>query len=115
MAKIGFEGIGEVVITFGAKNGTAAGQTVKMTGDSEVGPCVAGDKPCGVVIAVESGLAAVQMEGFATLATSGSGIAPGWVKLVADGMGGVKADAANGRECLVVSADVMSDTAVVRL
>lgn len=115
MAKIGFEGIDEVVVSFGAKSGTMAGRMVKMTGNGEVGPCAVGDKPCGMAVAVEDGLAAVQLSGFVSVATSGAGIAVGFAKLVADGSGGLKADAANGREYLVVSADALNDSAVVRL
>ncbi|MEG2119998.1 MAG: hypothetical protein RRY53_06540, partial [Pseudoflavonifractor sp.] len=89
MNKISFEGIGEVVATFGAKTGLKDEEPVKVTANGEAGPCAAGDRFCGVALAVEKGLAAVQVGGFVTMVTSGV-VGTGWVKLAADGAGGVK-------------------------
>ena len=47
------------------------------------------------------------------MSVTGEGVSAGWVKLAADGSGGVKAAATGGTELLVLSAD--SDGAVVRL
>lgn len=114
MASISFEGIGEVVATFKAKSGLAAGQVVKVTGAGEMGACAAGERFCGLALSVDEGLAAVQVKGFATLPCTGV-LSAGWSRLSANGSGGVKADAANGTEYLVVGTDLLAGTATVLL
>ena len=57
--------------------------------------------------------AAVQVGGFAEVKATGE-IGLGWVKLSADGNGGIKKDTA-GREYLVVNYDSAAGTAVVYL
>lgn len=114
MAKISFEGIGEAMCTFEAKDGLERGAVCKVTGNGQVGACVAGDKLCGVAAYVDDGLAAVQVRGFAQVAYSGT-VAVGWAKLVADGSGGVKTDATNGVEHLVVQADSGEKKATILL
>lgn len=114
MAKVSFEGIGEVVATFKAKSGLAKGQVVKVTGAGEVGACAAGERFCGAALSVDGGLAAVQVKGFAALPCTGV-LSAGWSKLSANGSGGVKADPANGIEYLVVGSDMMAGTVTVLL
>ncbi len=114
MAKISFEGIGEMVATFVAKNGLESGQVCKVTQAGETGPCSAGERFCGGAVHVKEGLAAVQVGGFLTATYSGA-MTAGWVKLAADGSGGVKTDAANGVEYLVVDVDTAGKIAVVLL
>lgn len=114
MAKISFEGIGEVMATFTAKSGLESGMACKMTGSGEVGACAAGERFCGLADYVDDGLAAVQVGGFTPMAYSGT-VAAGWVKLVADGNGGVKTDAANGVEYLVVEVDSREKVATILL
>lgn len=115
MAKVSFEGIGEVVATFQAASGVKMGQVVKMTANGQVGPCSAGDHFCGVAAAAEDGLAAVQLKGCAELKTDGSVTSAGWVKLVAAANGAVKADTTNGKEFLAVEADATGKTVTVLL
>ena len=111
--QISFEGIGEVVATFACGEDVAAGQVVKVTEDGTVGTCSANDKFCGVALSAEDGYAAVQLAGLVKVPVADSSVTLGWVKLAADGSGGVKKDDTNGREHLVVR--VETDSAVVRL
>ena len=114
MSKVSFEGIGEMVATFACAKEVQAGQVVKMTADGTVGPCDAGDRPCGVALSDgEKGFAAVQIGGLVKAPVSEEGITPGWCKLSADGQGGLHADSGTGTDFLVVW--VESDGAVVRL
>lgn len=114
MAKISFEGIGEMVATFAAKSGLESGWVCKVTQTGETGPCSAGERFCGVAVHVKEGLAAVQMRGFLTAIYSGA-MTAGWVKLAADGNGGVKTDAANGLEYLVVDVNPAEKSAIILL
>ena len=115
--QVSYEEIGAVTATFIAQSGVEDGMAVKLAGDSTVCPCTAGERFCGVALAPVGGFAAVQVGGFARVKYSGTGVAPGWVSLTADGSGGVKqAGSGDGaRDYLVVSADTTAKTAVVRL
>lgn len=114
MSKISFEDIGGVVATFAAQEGMGQqAQVVKVTANGEVGPCAAGDAFCGAALAGARGTAAVQVRGFVQVSTAGA-VGLGWVKLAADGNGGVK-QTADGREYLVVSDDTAAGEAVILL
>lgn len=89
MSKISFDGVGAVVATFLADEGVKGGQVVKTTGNGQVGPCAAGEAFCGVALEPRAGMAAVQVKGFVTVASSG-GLTVGCKTLVANGQGGVK-------------------------
>ena len=82
MAKVSFEGIGEMVATFLAEEGLTGGP-VKMTGDGKVGPCGDGEAFCGVALEVNDGLALVQLRGFVKV-TCGDAVAVGYTKLSAN-------------------------------
>ncbi len=108
MNKISFEGIGETVVTFLAEGEIQAGQAVKVSGDSTVKACAAGEKFCGVAVApVKKGCVAVQMGGFAQVNCADSTVTVGYETLVADGAGGVKkaGSGEDGEEFLVVADD----------
>lgn len=115
--ELSFEDIGSVVVTLRAETGVEKGHAVGLSGKERVGVPAANGQVCGVVLDVaEDGMASVQVKGFATVAYSGS-VTPGWVSLTANGSGGVQkagADAA-GHECLLVSTDPVSRTAVILL
>lgn len=115
MKTISFDDIGQVIATFEA-SGVTAGQVVKVTGNGQVGACSAGERFCGVALAGRGGFAGVQVRGFATV-KAGSTVTTGWVKLTADGSGGVKvaATADDGQEYLVVEVDSTAGTAVLYL
>lgn len=112
MNNISFDGIGAVVATFSAAEGVKGGQVVKLSGNGQVAPCGDGEAFCGVALEPRSGLAAVQVKGFATVPSTG-GLTAGWATLVGDGSGGVKS-AEGGVSALVVSVDT-DGTAVVCL
>lgn len=112
--KVSYEGIGEIVATFQAGAEVGTGQVVKMGGNGKVEGCNVGDRFCGVALAPVEGYAAVQVAGFAPVKYTGDKPAVGYVKLAADGQGGVKADE-NGGELLVVAVDEGSGTMVVCL
>lgn len=114
MKQVSFEDMGSVVVTFAAQEGMEnKGQVVKMTANGQVGPCGAGEQFCGVALSGKGEFAAVQVKGFVETAVTGE-VGLGWVKLSADGSGGVKADS-NGRECLVVEYDSTAGAAVLCL
>lgn len=102
---ISYEEIGQVVVTCQVAEGVTLGDVVKVNAAGEMAPCMAGDRICGQVLSIaEDGCGGVQMKGFATLACGDTGVAPGWVSLVADGDGGVKkaASGETGGELLVL-------------
>ena len=82
-----YKGIGEITASFGVKD------------DAKL----AADVPVGIVSACRAGCAAVQLGGIAEVTCSGAAPAPGFVKLVADGNGGLCAG--TGREYLVLAAE----------
>ena len=82
MSKFSFEEMGAVTVSFAADTGMKGGQVVKVTAD--------GDAFCGVALEPRNGAAAVQVKGFTKVSRTGQ-LNLGWVELVADGQGGVKA------------------------
>lgn len=114
MKSISFEGVGQVLATFQCQGEVKMGQVVKVSGDGTVAPCAAGERIAGVAAVVRDGCASVQVAGFVTVAASGVS-SVGWVKLSADGAGGMKADTSAGTAYLVVSADSENDSAVLLL
>jgi len=113
MSSISFDGIGAVTATFTAAEGVESGQVVKVSGSGQVGPCAAGDAFAGVALTPRAGMAAVQVKGFCTVASTG-GLTPGRAVLAADGQGGVKPGEAGGVPALVVSVEE-DGTAVICL
>lgn len=113
---ISYEEIGQVVVTCPAREGVSEGAMVKMDADGAVADCVAGNRFCGLCLAVAGdGCAAVQMGGFVSVSCADAAVTPGWVALTADGTGGVKkaGDGDQGETMLVMAAD--GEKAVVRL
>ena len=104
--KISFEGIGQWAATFACSGGMAEGQVVKVSANGEVSACTDGDSFAGVaaVVGRDSAACAVALGGMVSVAYTGSAPALGWSGLVANGTGGVKADA-DGHKYLVVDVD----------
>lgn len=111
--KISFEEIGALTVTFYAEEGVTAGQVVKLSQDSTVGACTAGDWICGAATWTEDGYAAVQLKGFVEVPYTGS-VELGWNKLAADGKGGVTVNE-EGADHLVAALDAASGIAVICL
>lgn len=111
---ISFEGIGHKSVTFPAGNCTA-GYPCKIASDGRVTDCFAGEKVVGVIEQAEAGWAGVQLHGFVTLPYSGTAPTVGFTALSANGSGGVKADATNGRAHLVVEVNQGTKTVTFEL
>jgi hypothetical protein len=113
MKQVSFDDIGQVLATF-KDGGVTAGAVVKVTDSGTVGPCGAGERFCGVALTGRGGFVAVQVSGFAAVKTDGA-VTPGWVKLTADGSGGVKTAGSSdaGADYLVAETD--GNTAVLYL
>jgi len=107
MFDVGFRGIDAREITMKLGAGIVANQTtdipVKVSGEKTVDECADGDPIYGKLTHIEyDNFGSVQRKGFCEFAFSGA-VAPGYVGLVADGAGGVKAGA--GQNFHVVSVD----------
>ena len=111
--KHSYEGIGHLAVTFPLFN-TKPGHVCKLTLNGDAIECNNGDKFFGVTEAADHMMAAVQVEGFATVNYSGTKPDVGFAKLVGDGNGGVTVNS-NGREYLVVAVDTEEMTAVIKL
>lgn len=105
--KVSFEGIGEVCATFYAADSVKAGQVVKLSGGSTVAACAAGERFCGVATSAQDGCAGVQIGGLAQVSCADSTVTVGYVRLTANGSGGVKraGDSDAGQEYLVIADD----------
>ncbi len=110
-----YEGIGVWCASF-ACEGLTEGEVVKMGGNNTAAACGEGDAFCGVVRAVSHDAAAcsVQLGGMATVGYSGTAPSAGFVKLAADGAGGVCASQ-NGESYLVVAVDSVGKTLTIKL
>ena len=113
--EISFEGIGQAAATFAVDGAVEPGMAVALTGDGTVGVGQEGDLPCGVVLTVRDGMAAVQIAGLAQAGFSGAAPQAGWNTVACDGEGKLTAVAEGGMNCLVVSADADAGTAVIKL
>lgn len=82
------------------------GKPVKMTANETVGLAGDGEKFIGKVLIVEGdGACTVELGQYTEFTYTGAAPTVGTVKLVADGLGGVKVDAVNGKEYLAVTVD----------
>lgn len=100
---VSFEQIGQVVVTCQTNGAVEIGHMVKLTANDTVETCAAGDRFCGQAIsAARGGMIAMQVKGFAEVDCADETVAAGWVKVAADGNGGIKA-AQDGKEILVMN------------
>lgn len=112
---ISFEGIGQVAATFAVDGDIQPGMAAVLTADSTVGLGKAGDAPCGVVLGVRDGMAAVQIGGMAKVGYSGTAPAVGMGTIGVDGTGKIKTVTSGGISCLIVSVNTADSTAVIKL
>jgi hypothetical protein len=112
---ISFEGIGQWAATFGCDGDVTEGQVVKISGNGAVSACASGDAFCGVAVSVgrDGGACSVVLGGLVTVPYTGTAPGLGWVKLAADGNGGVSAG--QGRERLAVDVDTAGQTVTFAL
>jgi len=88
---------------------------VKVSDEKTVDACADGDDFYGKMTQTEfDGFGTVQRKGFATFTYSGASPGYGYVGLVADGAGGVKAGA-GGKKYHVVSIDAANNTLTLDL
>ena len=88
--------------------GTDEGKVCKVTANQTVGLCADNDRFHGVIETIErdNAYCVVAKTGYVTLDYTGADPSAGIVKLEADASGGVKVDATNGIEYLVVDVDI---------
>ena len=99
---IKFNGIANEVVTFKSAAAQTAGTPVKMSSSETVAKAANGDVFFGFPVNFSNGLQGVQIKGYVEAEYTGTAPTVGYVKLVSNGSG-VKVDAQNGREYLVVS------------
>ena len=110
---ISFSGIRDQA-TFTASSlayGTDEGKVCKVTANQTVGLCSDGDRFHGVIETIErdNAYCVVRKMGYVMLDYSGTDPSAGIAKLSADDSGGVKVDATNGIEYLVVDVDTTNN------
>lgn len=108
-----FKGFETKEITLLAGEDLEAGQVITLAAPCVATPAEEGNKFCGVCTVVRGDYASAVMHGCAKVSYSGTAPQLGYVRLAADGNGGVTVDSTNGREYLVVSVDETSGTAVI--
>lgn len=113
MNMISYEGIGEVAVTIRVDSALKVGMVVRMEENDQACPCMGGEDFCGVLLNRNGDYGCVQVKGFVTVRFSGD-LAPGWVNLVSNGVGGVRAFD-SGMRTLVTHVDNNAKTAVICL
>ena len=97
--KVSFEGIGEQVLSFSKASDVTKGAVVKMSANSTVKACSAGDR-----------FAEVKTAGYVELGYTDDAPAVGYAKLAASTAGKVKAVTTGGAEYLVIKVDTAAGT-----
>lgn len=96
--------------TLTSGEGIAKGDAV-MLGENYTAVAVASSGAfCGVCTAIRNGYATVALKGHAVASYSGTAPSVGYNALSGDGKGGVKVDAENGRQILVVAVNTSDNT-----
>ena len=113
MNMISYEGIGEVAATVRVSDAVKAGMVVRVEENDLVCPCISGEEFCGVILNRNGDYGCMQVKGFVTVRFTGT-MEPGWVNLIANGIGGVRA-VDSGMRTLVIHADNEKKTAVICL
>ena len=107
--KVSFEGVGEQVLSFNKASGVTKGALVKMSANSTVKACDAGDRFMGVCVASGDAFAEIKTAGYVELGYSGTAPAVGYATLAADA-GKVKAVTPGGAQYLVIKVDAAAGT-----
>ena len=71
MKSISYEGVGQMMATFQCGETVKMGQVVKVSADSTVAPCAAGERIAGMAVVVRDGFASVQLSGFIAVKAAG--------------------------------------------
>ena len=99
---IKFNGIANEVATFKSAAAQTVGTPVKMSSNDTVAKASNGDLFFGFPVNYSNGLQGVQIKGYVESVYTGTAPTVGYNRLVSNGAG-VKVDAQNGREYLVVN------------
>lgn len=102
---IKFNGLMNEVVTFKTATAITNGYPVKVSANDTVAAASNGNVFCGVAVNRSGGLQSVQLKGYVELPYTSTAPTVGYSLLVANGSGGVKVDATNGRAYLVVKVD----------
>ena len=106
--KVSFEGVGEQVLSFNKASGVTKGALVKMSANSTVKACDAGDRFMGVCIASGDAFAEIKTAGYVELGYSGTAPTVGYAADAAAGK--VKAVTTGGAQYLVIKVDAAAGT-----
>ena len=107
---IKFNGLMNEVATFKAASQITAGTPVIVSANDTVSASSTGGAFCGVAVNYNKGLQGVQLHGYVLLSYTSTAPTVGYSLLVANGSGGVKVDATNGKAYLVVNVDTTAKT-----
>ena len=110
---ISYEGIGYLALNMPEMD-SVEGHVCAISQWGDVVCCESGQQFFGVVETVKNYMACVQVEGFVKLPYTGTEPTAGFIKLVADGNGGVMMSD-NGRTHLVVQVDSDNQKLVMKL
>jgi len=118
MLDVGFSGIDTREVTMklgnGIMNNKITGIPVKISADKTVDVCADRDQFFGKLTVIDTdGFGSVQRKGFCEFNYSGA-VSCGFIKIVADGNGGVK-EHNSGQEYNVVSVDTVNNTLILDL
>lgn len=80
------------------------GKPITLTGNDGISPCNEGDVIFGVVSSQSRSYVSAQISGYVELPFTGDGLSVGYVKIAADGKGGIKASE-SGKGVWVVKTD----------
>ena len=103
--KVSFEGVGEQVLSFNKADDVAKGCLVKMSANSTVRGCSAGDSFMGVCISAGDAFAEIKTAGYVELGYTDTAPTVGYAALAASTNGKVKTVTDGGREYLVIKVD----------
>ncbi len=103
------DGFDKKEVTLKATGTVAKGKTVMMIQPFTLNAATDGSIFTGVCTYAKNGVASVQLKGYVRVAYTGEAPGHGYVKLSANGKGGVKADE-NGRFILVADVDTEAMT-----
>lgn len=106
---ISFQGIGQQAVSFFAGKIMDAGTVCKVTANSCVTTCAAGEAFCGIAGNTRGGVTHVTLKGYVTVPYTGTAPKVGWCALAANGNGGVKT-LEGAREYLVVNVNTTDNT-----
>jgi len=105
-----FNGLLETAATFSAASQITKGTPVSVSSNGTVAAAATSTAFCGVANHYAKGLQSVQIRGFVEVPYTATAPTVGYSFLAANGSGGVKVDATNGRAYLVLTVNTTAHT-----